>query len=62
MRAEKMEMAHSYKNIERANINLVGENMSLEEKIHGELLLFYVCFFYHVRFLSNNPHINLHRA
>jgi len=57
-----MEMAHSYKNIERANINLVGENMSLEEKIHGELLLFYVCFFYRVRFLSNNSHINLHRA
>ena len=35
---EKTELTRSYKKIERANTDLVGENMTLEEKIHGESL------------------------
>jgi chromosome segregation ATPase len=51
LRVEKTEMASSYKEIKRANTDLVGENMSLEEKIHGKLLLFYACFSNHTHFL-----------
>ena len=51
LRVEKMELARSYKKIEKANTNLVGENTTLEEKIRGRfsrslcLLCFYgACF------------------
>ena len=33
------DLARSYKEIERANTNLVGENTALEERIHGMFLL-----------------------
>ena len=36
VRVDKTELARSYKKIERANTDLVGENMTLEEKIHGK--------------------------
>ncbi|XP_021321306.1 putative uncharacterized protein DDB_G0271606 [Sorghum bicolor] len=35
LRVKKTELARSYKEIERANTDLVGENTTLEEKIHG---------------------------
>jgi chromosome segregation ATPase len=37
LRDERTEMARSYKRIERANTDLVGENTSLKEKICGKL-------------------------
>ena len=36
LRVKKTELARSYKEIERANTNLVGENTALEEKIRGK--------------------------
>ena len=36
LRVNKTELACSYKKIEKANNDLVGENMTLEEKIHGK--------------------------
>jgi hypothetical protein len=36
---EKTELARSYKEIERANNNLVGENTALEEKICGKFFV-----------------------
>jgi len=37
LRAANIDLARSYKEIERANTNLVGENMALKERIHGKL-------------------------
>jgi hypothetical protein len=59
---EKTEMAYSYKKVERANTDLVGENTSLKEKIRGMLLFSNACFFYGVHFLSTKSHIILHKA
>ena len=36
LRVKKTELARSYKEIERANTDLFGENTALEEKIHGK--------------------------
>jgi hypothetical protein len=55
-------MACSYKEIERANTDLLGENTSLNEKIHGKLLLFRTCFSNHTYFLSINSHADSYRA
>jgi len=33
------DLARSYKEIERANTDLVGENTALEEKIHGKFFM-----------------------
>ena len=47
LRVKMTELARSYKEIERANTDLVGENMALEEKIRGKsfmpLCLFCFC-------------------
>jgi hypothetical protein len=50
-----MELAHSYKEIERANTNLVGENTTLEEMIcvKSSAPLHSFCFF-DTTFLSSN--------
>jgi chromosome segregation ATPase len=55
LRVKEMELAHSYKEIERANTNLVGENTALEEKIRGKssVPLCFFCF-YDVAFLSSD--------
>jgi len=39
LRVANTDLVHTYKRIERANTNLVGENTALEEKIHGTFLL-----------------------
>jgi chromosome segregation ATPase len=39
LRVANTDLARSYKRIERANTDLVGENTALEEKIHGSFLL-----------------------
>jgi len=39
LRVTNNDLARSYKGIERANIDLVGENTTLEEKIRGMFLL-----------------------
>ena len=48
LRVTNTDLARSYKEIERANTNLVGENTALEERIRGMFLLssflFEVCF------------------
>jgi hypothetical protein len=63
LRVEKMELAHSYKRIKRANTDLVGENTALEEKIRGELSTFLCLFFFcGVCFLSTNPYLDLCKA
>jgi hypothetical protein len=36
LRVEKTELAYSFKKIERTNTDLVCENTTLEEKIHGK--------------------------
>ena len=45
LRVDKTELARSYKKIEKANTDLVGENTTLEEKIHGRfsMLLCFLC-------------------
>ena len=55
LRVKKTELARSYKEIERANTDLVGENTTLEEKIHGKpfMPLCFFCFCY-AAFLSSN--------
>ena len=37
LRVINTDLTRSYKEIERANTNLVGENMALEERIRAEL-------------------------
>ena len=39
LRVANTDLAHSHREIERANTDLVGENMALEEKIRGMFLL-----------------------
>ena len=39
LRVTNTDLARSYRGIERANTNLVGENTALEEKIRGMFLL-----------------------
>jgi len=51
-RVANTDLAHSYKEIERANTDLVGENMALEEKIQGMFLL--LCFFSKACFVLSN--------
>jgi len=42
LRVANTDLAHSYKEIERANTDLVGENTALEEKIPGKYDLAFV--------------------
>ena len=44
LRVEKTELAHSYKEIEKTNTDLVGVNTTLEEKIQGEFPMPLLCF------------------
>jgi hypothetical protein len=46
LRVDKTELACSYKKIEKANTDLVGENTTLEEKIRckSSMLLCFLCF------------------
>ena len=46
LRVERTELARSQKKIEKANTNLVGENMTLQERVRGEfsMLLRLLCF------------------
>ena len=55
LRVKKIELARSYKEIERANTDLVGENTDLEEKIRGKSFV-PLCFFCFcdVAFLSSD--------
>jgi len=39
LRVKNTDLAPSYKEIERVNTDLVGENTALEEKVHGEFLM-----------------------
>jgi len=39
LRVTNTDLARSYKGIERANTDLVGQNTALEEKIRGMFLL-----------------------
>jgi len=48
-----IDLARSHKEIERANIDLVGENMALEEKIRGKLLFTFILPFARCFVLSN---------
>ena len=45
LRVDKAELARSYKKIEKANTDVVSENMTLEEKIRGmsSMLLCFLC-------------------
>jgi len=52
LRVANTDLARSYREIERANTDLVGENTALEEKIHGMLLP--SCFFSKSYFVSSN--------
>ena len=38
LRVTNTDLAHSHRDIKRANTDLVGQNTALEEKIHGRLL------------------------
>jgi len=55
LRVKETELARSYKEIEKSNTDLVGENTTLEEKVHGKfsMPLCFLCFC-DVTFLS--PH------
>ena len=44
LRVKHMDLSHSYKEIERANTDLVGENTALKEKIRGMFFVL-LCFF-----------------
>jgi len=56
LRVANTDLARSYREIERANTNLVGENTALEEKIRGKLFFTLSCFFLQGIFvLSNFP-------
>jgi hypothetical protein len=44
LRVKNTDLARSYKEIERANTDLVGENMTLEEKIRSKFFV-HSCFF-----------------
>ena len=50
LRAANTDLARSYKEIERANTDLVGENTALEERIRGKFLHTFVFLF--IRFSS----------
>jgi len=39
LRVEKTDVLHSYKDIEKVNTDLVGENTSLHKHIHSEFFL-----------------------
>ena len=54
LRAANTNMARSYKEIERANTNLVGENMALEERIRGKLPYTFVCLLRGIPFVLPN--------
>jgi len=45
LRATNTDLARSYRGIERANTDLVGENTALEERIHGRLIYTFVFLF-----------------
>ena len=45
LRAANTDLARSYRGIERANTDLVGENTALEERISGRLLYTIVLLF-----------------
>jgi len=45
LRAANTDLARSYRGIERANIDLAGENTALEERIRGKLLYTFVFLF-----------------
>ena len=63
LRVKNTKLAHSQKRIERANTDLVSENIALEEKIHGELSTSLRLFFFRdICFLSTNPYFNLYSA
>jgi hypothetical protein len=48
LRVDKTELARSYKKIEKPNTDLVGENMTLEERIRGRFSML-LCFLFFVR-------------
>jgi len=50
LRVKNTDLACPYKEIERANTDLVGENTALEEKVRGKFFML-LCFFCRV-FLS----------
>jgi len=52
LRVANTDLARSYREIERANTDLVGENTALEEKIHGTFLS--SCFFSKACFVLSN--------
>ena len=51
LRVANTNLARSYKEIERANTDLVGENMALKERIRGKYDLAFM--FLLVKFLSH---------
>jgi len=54
LRAANTYLARSYKEIERANTDLVGENMALEERIRGKLPYIFVFLLQGISFVLPN--------
>jgi len=59
MRVKNMDLARSYKEIERANTDFVGENMALEEKIHGKFFVLSCFFLSGFSFVSSNSPVSI---
>ena len=54
LRATNTDLARSYRGIERANTDLVGENTALEERIHGRLIYTFVFLLQGIPFVLPN--------
>jgi len=54
LRAANTDLAHSYRGIERANTDLVGDNTTLEERIRGRLLYTFVFLLQGISFMLHN--------
>ena len=54
LRAANTNLARSYKEIERANTDLVGQNTALEERIHGKILYTFMFLLQGISFVLPN--------
>ena len=63
LRVANTNLARSYKEIERANTDFVGQNAALQERIHGKLLYTFILLLARCSFgVVHFPHIGLCRA